>query len=64
MKKVNWSYLVFLFVIVAFWVIYLWLLGFDFAKIFASSTTYLFVILTLVVGGFLLSEYIKRKIRL
>lgn len=64
MKKKNWGYFVFLFVIVGAWVVYLWILGFDFTVIFTSSTTYLFLILTLVVGGFLISEYIKRKIRL
>lgn len=64
MKKKNWGYFVFLFVIVGAWFIYLWLRGFDFTVIFTSSTTYLFLILTLIIGGFLISEYIKRKIRL
>lgn len=64
MKKKNWGYFVFLFVIVGAWFVYLWLRGFDFTVIFTSSTTYLFLILTIIVGGFLISEYIKRKIRL
>lgn len=64
MKKVKWSDFVFLFVIVAFWIVYLWILGFDFVAFIASPNTLLFGILTIIVGGFLISEMIKRKIRL
>lgn len=64
MKKVKWSDFVFLFVIVAFWIVYLWILGFDFVAFISSPNTLLFGILTIIVGGFLISEMIKRKIRL